>query len=161
MVKTARYEGIIPRITKNFIEKESTQYSATLNHILQVKECPNCQGTRVSKLVRSAKINGKSIADCVRMPIPELNKFIKEIHSSVVQVILKDLSKKLQSLEEVGLGYLFLNRPTATLSGGESQRIKMVKHLNSALSDILYIFDEPSIGLHPEDIQKIAKIIRG
>lgn len=159
--KTARYEGIIPRITKNFIEKESTQYSAPLNHILQVKECPNCQGTRVSKLVRSAKINGKSIADCVRMPIPELSKFIKGIHSSAVQVILKDLSKKLQSLEEVGLGYLFLNRPTVTLSGGESQRIKMVKHLNSALSDILYIFDEPSIGLHPEDIQKIAKIIRG
>ncbi|MDT2524464.1 MULTISPECIES: ATP-binding cassette domain-containing protein [Enterococcus] len=159
--KTANYVGIIPRITKNFIEKENDKYTERLNRILKVKECPSCRGTRVNKRVRSAKINDKSIADCVTMPISELVTFIKEIKSPTVQIILEDLIKKLKSLEDVGLDYLFLNRPTTTLSGGESQRIKMTKHLNSALSDVLYIFDEPSIGLHPEDIQGISKIIKG
>ncbi|HCJ4505625.1 TPA: ATP-binding cassette domain-containing protein, partial [Listeria innocua] len=129
--------------------------------ILEVNECPSCQGTRVNKIVRSAKINEKSIADCVTMPVSELIVFIKKIQSPIVQIILEDLIKKLKSLEDVGLGYLSLNRPTSTLSGGESQRIKMTKHLNSALSDVLYIFDEPSIGLHPEDIHGISKIIKG
>lgn len=159
--KTASYIGIIPRITKNFIEKDDNKYTTQLNHILEIKECPNCLGTRVNSTVRSAKINGISIADCVTMPISELYKFIKTIHDSSVQVILEDLLKKLKNLEDVGLSYLFLNRLTSTLSGGESQRIKMTKHLNSALSDVLYIFDEPSIGLHPEDIKKISKIIIG
>ncbi|WP_424350094.1 ATP-binding cassette domain-containing protein (plasmid) [Latilactobacillus sp. 5-91] len=159
--KTAIYMGIIPRITKNFIEKDDNKYSVQLNHILDVKECPSCQGTRVNKLVRSAKINKKSIADCVNMSIPELSAFVKDIDAPKVQIILKDLTRKLKSLIDVGLSYLFLNRSTTTLSGGESQRIKMTKHLNSALSDVLYIFDEPSIGLHPEDIYGLSKIIKG
>lgn len=159
--KTATYVGVIPRINKNFVEKEESKYAAQLNRILEVKACPECLGTRVNAQVRSAKIKGKSIADCVRMPIPELIDFIKSIHSSEVQVVLEGLLKKLESLKNVGLSYLFLNRPTATLSGGESQRIKMTKHLNSALSDVLYIFDEPSIGLHSEDILGIANIMIG
>ncbi|MBC1376748.1 excinuclease ABC subunit UvrA [Listeria sp. FSL L7-1699] len=159
--KTATYVGIIPRITKNFIEKAANKYTMQLKRILEVKECPSCQGTRVNRLVRSAKINEKSIADCVTMTIVELIEFIKGIQSPTVQIILEDLIKKLKSLEDVGLSYLSLNRPTATLSGGESQRIKMTKHLSSALSDVLYIFDEPSIGLHPEDVHGISKIIKG
>ncbi|EKF1879139.1 excinuclease ABC subunit UvrA [Listeria innocua] len=159
--KTATYIGVISRITKNFVEKDNDKYSTQLNQILEVNECPSCQGTRVNKIVRSAKINEKSIADCVTMPVSELIVFIKKIQSPIVQIILEDLIKKLKSLEDVGLGYLSLNRPTSTLSGGESQRIKMTKHLNSALSDVLYIFDEPSIGLHPEDIHGISKIIKG
>ncbi|KSU22019.1 Excinuclease ABC subunit A-like protein of unknown function [Lactococcus lactis subsp. lactis] len=95
------------------------------------------------------------------MPISELYMFIRKIESPNLKIILDDLLKKLKSLEEVGLSYLSLNRPTTSLSGGESQRIKMTKHLNSALTDILYIFDEPSVGLHPEDIQKVSKIIMG
>ncbi|EAC3312915.1 ATP-binding cassette domain-containing protein [Listeria monocytogenes] len=159
--KTSTYIGIIPRITKNFIEKEDPKYTSQLNHILQVAECPDCHGTRVNELVRSAKIDGKSIADCVMMPISDLISFIKNIHSPSVEIVLNDLIKKLKSLQTVGLNYLFLNRPTSTLSGGESQRIKMTKHLNSALADVLYIFDEPSVGLHPEDIQGMATIIQG
>lgn len=118
-----------------------------------MKECPSCRGTRVNKRVRSAKINNKSIADCVTMPISELVTFVKEIKSPAVQIILEDLIKKLKSLEDVGLDYLFLNRPTTTLSGGESQRIKMTKHLNSALSDVLYILMNQVLDF----IQKIFK----
>lgn len=159
--KTATYIGIIPRITKNFIEKEDTKYPKALQQILEVQTCPECQGTRVNQLVRSAKIKGKSIADCVTMSISELLAFIATIDEPSVQIILDDLTRKLKSLQTVGLNYLFLNRATASLSGGESQRIKMTKHLNSALSDVLYIFDEPSVGLHPEDILGMNKIIQG
>ena len=158
--KTAKYIGIIPRITKNFIEKDNNKYSTSLKRILEVNECPSCRGTRVNDLVRSAMINGKSIADCVTMSISELIQFIRRITSPNVKIILDDLIKKLNSLVNVGLSYLFLNRPTSTLSGGESQRIKMTKHLNSALSDVLYVFDEPSVGLHPEDLHGISKIIK-
>ncbi|MEK4152405.1 hypothetical protein [Carnobacterium sp. FSL E2-0243] len=112
-------------------------------------------------MVRSAKIDGKSIADCVMMPISDLISFVNQIDSPSVEIVLKDLIKKLESLMTVGLSYLFLNRPTSTLSGGESQRIKMTKHLTSALADVLYIFDEPSVGLHPEDILGMTTIIEG
>lgn len=159
--KTSTYIGIIPRITKSFIEKDDKKYNTQLYRILEIRECPNCAGTRVNEFVRSSKILGKSIADCVLMPISELYMFIRKIESPNLKIILDDLLKKIKSLEEVGLSYLSLNRPTTSLSGGESQRIKMTKHLNSALTDILYIFDEPSVGLHPEDIQKVSKIIRG
>lgn len=159
--KTSTYIGIIPRITKSFIEKNDKKYNTQLYRILEIRECPNCAGTRVNEFVRSSKILGKSIADCVLMPISELYMFIRKIESPNLKIILDDLLKKIKSLEEVGLSYLSLNRPTTSLSGGESQRIKMTKHLNSALTDLLYIFDEPSVGLHPEDIQKVSKIIMG
>lgn len=157
--KTSTYIGVVPRITKGFIEREDSKYSAHLNRILEVEKCPECLGTRVNKRVRSAKINNVSIADCVNMNIDELLNFLNTIDSKNVNVILEDLKVKLKSLELIGLGYLTLNRSTNTLSGGESQRIKITRHLNSSLSDILYILDEPSIGLHPEDIQGINKII--
>lgn len=159
--KTSTYIGVIPRITKSFVEKEDAKYTSELENILEVQVCPECHGTRVNETVKLAKIKGKSIADCVTMPISELLAFIESIDNSIIEVILVDLRKKLESLQTVGLNYLSLNRSTNTLSGGESQRIKMTKHLNSALSDILYIFDEPSVGLHPEDISGIKEIIKG
>ncbi|WP_200898501.1 ATP-binding cassette domain-containing protein [Gottschalkia purinilytica] len=159
--KTSTYIGVIPRITKSFIDKEDSQYASDLDYILEVQHCPECNGTRVNDVVRSAKIKGKSIADCVTMSITELLDFVESINNSSVEIVLKDLVKKLESLQTVGLNYLSLNRSTSTLSGGESQRIKMTKHLNSSLSDVLYIFDEPSVGLHPEDIVGINKIMKG
>ncbi|GIN98530.1 hypothetical protein J6TS1_44000 [Siminovitchia terrae] len=110
--------------------------------------------------MRSSKINGKSIADCVQMPIEELIDFLKGIQNSNVKIVLSDLLNRLESMLSVGLGYLNIGRKTSTLSGGESQRIKMTKHLNSALSDVLYIFDEPSVGLHPEDLKGIGEIFK-
>ena len=159
--KTSTYIGVIPRITKSFVEKDDGKYTSKLENILEVQVCPKCHGTRVNETVKSAKIKGKSIADCVTMPISELLAFIESIDNSIVEIILDDLRKKLKSLQTVGLNYLSLNRSTNTLSGGESQRIKMTKHLNSALTDVLYIFDEPSVGLHPEDISGINEIIKG
>ncbi|MDO1604510.1 excinuclease ABC subunit UvrA [Lactobacillus sp. YT155] len=157
--KTADYIGVVPRITKNYIEKEEKRHAKEISRVIEKSTCPNCHGTRVNETVRSAKINGKSIADCVEMNIFDLLNFIQAIDATNVQIILDDLIKKLKSLQIVGLSYLFLNRPTTTLSGGESQRIKIIKHLNSALSDVMYIFDEPSVGLHPQDILGMNAII--
>lgn len=111
--------------------------------------------------ILSCKIKGKSIGDCVNMSIKELKSFIQTIHEKEVQTVIDDIFQRLSTLEGVGLDYLTLNRTTNTLSGGESQRIKMSKHLNSSLTDILYIFDEPSTGLHPHDIIGINKIFKG
>lgn len=149
---------MIDRIQKTIIEKGSKQYQKDIDRVTTIVECPECQGTRVNALVRSAKINNISIADCVKMPIQELLTFFDTIDNKQVETILLDLKKRLKSMVSVGLDYLTLGRTTGTLSGGESQRLKMTKHLNSSLSDVLYIFDEPSVGLHPEDIIGINKI---
>ncbi|MGE8001170.1 hypothetical protein ACQKOF_21395 [Lysinibacillus sp. NPDC093190] len=159
--KTSTYVGVLPRIQKSFVEKEDAKYQSNLERILEIRTCPDCLGTRVNKTVRSVKLRGKSIADCVDMSIDDLLLFIQSIDSSSVSIIIEDVIRKLESLQIVGLNYLTLNRNTTTLSGGESQRIKMTKHLTSSLSDVLYIFDEPSIGLHPENIVGINQIFRG
>jgi len=130
-----------------------------LDKIFEDTICPDCHGTRVNETVRAALINGKSIADCAEMPVDELIDFLNTIKSSQeITLVLNNLLTRLKSLKTVGLNYLTLSRSTSTLSGGESQRIKMTKHLNSALSDVLYIFDEPSVGLHPYDLIGINKI---
>jgi excinuclease UvrABC ATPase subunit len=157
--KTSQYTGIIPRITKAFIETDNSKYKKDLDRILTTNSCPSCQGTRLNEKVRSAKILGCSITDCVNMSVDKLLLFLDKIKESGVERILEDLNTRLRTLQEVGLNYLTLNRSTTTLSGGESQRIKMTKHLNSSLSDILYIFDELSTGLHPEDLEGIIKIL--
>lgn len=160
--KTVLYEGLIPRIERSFLKKDSKEYSARgyqLKGIITTKQCPSCQGKRLNNKILSCKINSKDIGDCTAMSIDELLEFIQSISSVSYAVIIKELSKKLQTLIDIGLQYLTLDRRTDTLSGGESQRIKMVKHLGNNLVDLLYIFDEPSIGLHPEDLQKIASII--
>lgn len=159
--KTAKYIGVIPRIRSSFLEKEQKQYKEEIEEIIKEQICPHCEGKRLNDTILSCKIKGKSIGDCVNMPINELKSFIQTIHEKEVQTVVDDIFQRLSTLEEVGLDYLTLNRTTNTLSGGESQRIKMSKHLNSSLSDILYIFDEPSTGLHPHDIIGINKIFKG
>lgn len=159
--KTAKYIGLIPRIRSSFLEKDQKQYKKELEQLVDEQICPHCNGKRLSDIILSCKIKDKSIGDCADMPISELKSFLQIIHESKVQTVIDDILKRLSTLEEVGLDYLTLNRTTNTLSGGESQRIKMSKHLNSSITDILYIFDEPSIGLHPYDIAGINKIFKG
>lgn len=159
--KTAKYIGLIPRIRSSFLEKEQKQYKKELEQLVDEQICPHCNGKRLNDTVLSCKINEKSIGDCADMSISELKSFLQTIHESKVDTVIDDILKRLSTLKEVGLDYLTLNRTTNTLSGGESQRIKMSKHLNSSLNDILYIFDEPSIGLHPHDISGINKIFNG
>ncbi|HEQ8734066.1 TPA: excinuclease ABC subunit UvrA [Streptococcus pyogenes] len=159
--KTAKYYGIIPRIMETFVNVQNPQYQEDLKRILITKTCPVCHGARLNNEVLSAKIKDKSIADCSNMDIRSLYEFIDGIKEDKVNEIIKALKEKLTSLSLVGLDYLKVNQGTKTLSGGESQRIKMVKYLNSSLSDVLYIFDEPSVGLHPEDIKGITNIFKG
>lgn len=156
--KTGLYTGVINRIQKTVIEKGAKQYQKDIDRVTTSVVCPECQGTRVNALVRSATINDLSIADCVNMPIQDLLAFLDTVHDKQVATILIDLKNRLKTMISVGLDYLTLGRTTSTLSGGESQRLKMTKHLNSSLADVLYIFDEPSVGLHPEDIIGISKI---
>lgn len=161
--KTVQYEGIIPRIEKAFLKKQSKEIMSrkeALNTIIVNKTCPVCKGKRLNYTILSCKIAGKSIADCTSLSIDELLEFVASLPSNTFDVILTELKKKLQHIVDIGLQYLTLDRRTDTLSGGESQRIKMVRNLGSGLTDLLYIFDEPSIGLHPMDLQNIAAIIK-
>lgn len=161
--KTVKYEGIIPRIEKTFLKKDSKENITrkdALRNVIITKVCTSCQGKRLNEKILSCKINGKSIADCTALSIDELLNFICSLESEAYEVIIKELSGKLQNIINIGLQYLTLDRSTNTLSGGESQRIKMVKNLGNSLVDLLYIFDEPSIGLHPKDLQNINTIIQ-
>src|SRR5690606_15163970 len=157
------YEGIIPRIEKAFLKKQSKEIISrkeVLKNIVITKTCPLCNGQRLDDKILSCKINGKNIADCASLSVDELLEFIGSLHSSSFAIILDELKKKLQNIVQIGLQYLTLDRRTDTLSGGESQRIKMVRNLGNSLTDLLYIFDEPSIGLHPKDLQNISSIIK-
>ncbi len=158
--KTAEYIGVVPRIMDSFVNVENTKYKKDLDRILTTNTCPVCHGARLNDEVLSAKIVDKSIADCCNMAITDLLDFVNDIDNETVSIITNELKMKLKSLCIVGLDYLTLNRATSTLSGGESQRIKMTKYLNSSLSDVLYIFDEPSVGLHPQDIKGINSILK-
>ncbi len=156
--KTAKYFGVVPRIMESFVNMETTSYKKDVDRIVLTSICPACYGMRLNKEVLSAKIKGKSIADCTHMMLSDLLEFVESIDDQSVTIIIAELKSKLKGLAMVGLDYLTLNQPTGALSGGESQRIKMVKYLNSSLSDVLYIFDEPSVGLHPQDIKGITNI---
>lgn len=158
--KTADYIGVVPRIMDSFVYVSNTTYKKDLDRILTTSICPMCHGTRLNDEVLSAKINDKSIADCCNMLVTDLLEFINSIDNTKVTIITDELKMKLKGLCTLGLDYLTLNRATSTLSGGESQRIKMSKYLNSSLSDVLYIFDEPSVGLHPQDIKGINNILK-
>ncbi|MBU5307943.1 excinuclease ABC subunit UvrA [Clostridioides mangenotii] len=158
--KTADYIGVVPRIMDSFVYEDSTKYKKDLDRILTTSVCPVCHGSRLNDEVLRAKIVDKSIADCCNMSVTDLIEFINNIEDTEVKIIKNELKLKLKGLCMVGLDYLTLNRATSTLSGGESQRIKMTKYLNSSLSDVLYIFDEPSVGLHPQDIKGINNILR-
>ncbi len=162
--KTALYEGLIPRIERSFLKKEEEEkvrYGAKIERFVEKQVCPYCHGRRLNDKVLSCKIEGKNIAECAEMPIIELLNFIQLIHEPVAVTIVSELINRIQHMIAIGLGYLSLSRETATLSGGESQRIKMVSQLGSSLTDLTYIFDEPSIGLHPHDIGKMNALMKG
>ena len=159
--KTAIYEGLVPRITKTFMNQSNDKYQHELEQVTRIAQCPDCQGARVNAKVRSAKIDGLIIADCSAMSVTDLQDWLGKIHNDQAEIILQDLRRKIANLITVGLGYLSLERGTSTLSGGEGQRLKIANCLNSPLNDVLYIFDEPSVGLHPRDLIGITKIFKG
>ncbi|WP_313003568.1 excinuclease ABC subunit UvrA [Chryseobacterium gleum] len=161
--KTVKYEGIVPRIEKAFLKKDSKENITrkdALKNIVITKTCPSCNGKRLNEKILSCKIQGMNIADCMALSVDELLEFITSLDAGAYEVVIKELSAKLQNIITIGLQYLTLDRSTNTLSGGESQRIKMVRSLGNSLVDLLYIFDEPSIGLHPKDLQNIITIIQ-
>lgn len=154
---TALYEGIIPRMQRSILHTdEGKRHQKYINRFVTVKSCPDCLGSRVNERVRSCKIDNKSIADVVEMPLNELHSFIRSINISLVKNIQQELLVRLEALINIGLSYLTLGRATETLSGGEAQRIKIAKYVNSSLNDIMYVLDEPSAGLHPKDIERIS-----
>ena len=157
------YEGLIPRIQKSMLSKDK---DAMQSHIRAFVEravtyitCPECEGTRLSEGARKSKIQGKSIADACAMQISDLAEWVKTIDDPSVAPLTSALVETLDSFVEIGLGYLSLDRPSGTLSGGEAQRTKMIRHLGSSLTDVTYVFDEPTIGLHPHDIQRMNTLL--
>ncbi|MBV1939461.1 excinuclease ABC subunit UvrA [Streptomyces sp. BV286] len=157
------YEGLIPKIQKSFLSKDK---EAMQPHIREFVEravtfatCPECDGTRLSEGARSSKIDKISIADACAMEIRDLAEWVRGLDEPSVAPLLEALRQTLDSFVEIGLGYLSLDRPSGTLSGGEAQRVKMIRHLGSSLTDVTYVFDEPTIGLHPHDIQRMNNLL--
>jgi len=157
------YEGLIPKLTKSMLSKERSALQkhirAFVDRAVTFSTCPECDGTRLNAGARSSKIGGVSIADCSAMQISDLAAWIRTLDEPSVAPLLKALRHSLDAFVEIGLGYLSLNRPTGTLSGGEAQRTKMIRHLGSSLTDVTYVFDEPSIGLHPHDIRRMNELL--
>ncbi|MFJ3862412.1 ATP-binding cassette domain-containing protein [Streptomyces nigra] len=157
------YEGLIPKLQKSFLSKdrESMQphIRAFVDRAVTFAVCPDCDGTRLSAPARSSKIGGVSIADACAMEIRDLAEWVRGLDAPSVAPLLEKLRHSLDSFEEIGLGYLSLDRASGTLSGGEAQRIKMVRHLGSSLTDVTYVFDEPTVGLHPHDIQRMNNLL--
>lgn len=160
---TAIYEGVIPRIENGFLAKDSKQAQQNedqLNYIVEKGVCPECNGARLNQKVLSCKIDDLNIAEYSAMQVSDLSVQMRKVTALSAKTIVEALIKKLDSLVSIGLGYLSLNRETSTLSGGESQRIKMIRHLGSSLTGLTYIFDEPSIGLHPRDVDRLNRMLR-
>ncbi|GAA2104498.1 excinuclease ABC subunit UvrA [Microlunatus panaciterrae] len=157
------YEGLIPRIQKSFLSKDvdtlQPHIRAFVERAVTFAICPDCGGTRLSAEARSSKIKGTNIADACAMQISDLAEWVASLHDPSVGPLLGTLLHTLDSFVEIGLGYLSLDRPSGTLSGGEAQRTKMIRHLGSALTDVTYVFDEPTIGLHPHDIQRMNQLL--
>src|SRR6266513_5673591 len=157
------YEGLILRIQKSMLskDKESMQphIRAFVDRAVTFTVCPECGGTRLAEHARSAKIKGISIADACAMQISDLAGWVRDLDEPSVAPLLEALRETLDSFAEIGLGYLSLDRPSGTLSGGESQRTKMIRQLGSSLTDVTYVFDEPTIGLHPHDIQRMNELL--
>ena len=159
--KSAKFEGMYPRMYRSIITtKEGKRQQKILDRMISTFECPDCHGTRVNDRVRSCTINGKNIADVVAMPITEALAFVSAIHDPMAVDLKRELQRRLQALLDIGLGYLSLSRGTGTLSGGEAQRIKIAKYINSALTDMVYVLDEPSVGLHPQDIDRLKRSLQ-
>ncbi len=157
------YEGLIPKIQKSMLSKD---VEALQPHVRRFVEravtfttCPECEGTRLSKEARSSKIDGKNIADVCAVQISDLAGWVRGLAEPTVAPLLTGLQHLLDSFVEIGLGYLSLDRSAGTLSGGEAQRTKMIRHLGSSLTDVTYVFDEPTIGLHPHDIERMNQLL--
>ncbi|MFF3247319.1 ATP-binding cassette domain-containing protein [Streptomyces sp. NPDC002870] len=157
------YEGLLTKIQRSWLVKDrealQPHIRAFVDRAVVFTQCPQCGGTRLTQAALSSKIDGVNIAECSAMQISDLAAFIRSIDDTAVGPLLGNLRHLLESLAEIGLGYLSLDRPASTLSGGEAQRVKMVRHLGSSLTDVTYVFDEPTIGLHPHDIQRMNDLL--
>ena len=157
------YEGLIPRIQKSFLAKDvdamQPHIRAFVGRAVTFTACPECGGTRLSAAARSSRIRGINIADACAMQISDLAEWVRGLDEPSVAPLLAALQRALDSFVEIGLGYLSLDRPSGTLSGGEAQRTKMIRHLGSSLTDVTYVFDEPTIGLHPHDIARMNDLL--
>lgn len=157
------YEGLIPRITKSMLSKDAEQMQphirAFVERAVKFAVCPDCEGTRLAAPARSSRINGRNIADLCAIQVSDLASWVRELDAPEAKPLTDALLALLDSFVEIGLGYLSLDRSAGTLSGGEAQRTKMVRHLGSSLTDVTYIFDEPTIGLHPHDIQRMNELL--
>jgi excinuclease ABC A subunit len=157
------YEGLIPRIQKSMLSKDvdslQPHIRAFVERAVTFTTCPDCDGTRLSAEARSSKIKGKNIAELCVMQISDLAEWVRDLDEESVAPLIEALGETLDSFVEIGLGYLSLDRPSGTLSGGEAQRTKMIRHLGSSLTDVTYVFDEPTIGLHPHDIQRMNDLL--
>jgi excinuclease UvrABC ATPase subunit len=157
------YAGLVPQIQKSFLAKDvdamQPHIRAFVERAITFTTCPDCDGTRLTKEARSSKIKGRSIADVCAMQISDLADWVRDLNEPSVAPLLAGLQHVLDSFAEIGLGYLSLDRPSGTLSGGEAQRTRMIRHLGSALTDVTYVFDEPTIGLHPHDIQRMNGLL--
>lgn len=157
------YEGLIPKIQKSMLTKDrdalQPHIRAFVDRAVTFTACPDCGGTRLSEAARSSLIGGTSIADACAMQISDLAAWVRDLDEPAVAPLLGTLRHTLDSFVEIGLGYLSLDRPSGTLSGGEAQRVKMIRHLGSALTDVTYVFDEPTTGLHPHDIQRMNELL--
>ncbi|MEX0158513.1 MULTISPECIES: ATP-binding cassette domain-containing protein [unclassified Microbacterium] len=157
------YEGLIPKITKSMLSKDldalQPHIRAFVERVATFATCPECDGTRLTEGARSSKIDGISIADACRMQVTDLADWVRGLELPGAAPLLEALRANLDAFVTLGLGYLSLERPSGTLSGGEAQRIKMLRHLGSSLTDVTYVFDEPTIGLHPHDIQRMNTLL--
>ncbi|QJY45947.1 ATP-binding cassette domain-containing protein [Pseudonocardia broussonetiae] len=157
------YSGLIPQIQKSYLSKDvdalQPHVRAFVDRVATFTPCPECGGTRLSEGARSSKIRGISIADACAMQISDLAAWVSDLDEPSVAPLLTTLRHTLDSFVEIGLGYLSLDRPSGTLSGGEAQRTKMIRHLGSALTDVTYVFDEPTVGLHPHDIARMNGLL--
>jgi excinuclease UvrABC ATPase subunit len=157
------YEGLVPQIQKSFLSKDvdtlQPHIQAFVERAVTFTACPDCGGTRLSEAARSSKIAGISIADACAMQINDLADWVRGLDEPSAAPLLTALRETLDSFVDIGLGYLSLDRPSGTLSGGEAQRTKMIRHLGSSLTDVTYVFDEPTIGLHPHDVQRMNDLL--
>ncbi len=157
------YEGLVPKVQKSFLSKDPDSLQphirAFVDRAATFAACPECGGTRLSEGARSSRIGGINIADACAMQISDLAEWVRGLEEPSVAPLLTTIERTLDSFVEIGLGYLSLDRPSGTLSGGESQRTKMIRHLGSSLTDVTYVFDEPTIGLHPHDIQRMNDLL--
>ena len=159
--KTAKYEGLIPRMYRSIINsEEGLLHAAVLNPMLTMGKCPDCGGTRLNEKIRSCRIKGLNIAEVTAMSISDCRRWMETLEDPLAEDIVRATTERLAALEEIGLGYLTLDRAVGTLSGGEAQRCKIAKYINSPLSDVMYVLDEPSAGLHNHDILLMQKSVQ-